>query len=459
MQKSQITQAIIFQVVCFVLGTMVALILSLNGIVLGKELSIFPAITLALLIIILLVEIISVYNISDSTVHTVLIAAATLAVYLSSVDFMGFLEWFGISANYFAASIAQFVCYHGVILACVNFLNFTYRLSISKKGWVTILSGAAINCVLYGVLSIFGVQYIAFALWLPLCLVIFIKAYKSVATNGRVDYIFFLTTTLMSMETGMRMVEEFNVAGVLTCGVSGFSTIYTLLVVSTFGIVYLTFIFNVERKSLKAEEYRLQAELMKTKVLQQQINPHYIYNALTTVKEMYHRDCESGDFAISLFAKHLRANVNGMAVDLIPFDDEIEIIQNYIGFENLKRKEPLNVIYNIEFSDFRVPPLSLQVFVENAVKHGRVGDMPDGTIEISAFENGDEIIVGVTDNGVGFNAEKIGDKSCGISNSRARFSLLLGGRVEINGKIGEGTSVIVRLDRRTAALTANKEGE
>ncbi|MGN0817762.1 MAG: sensor histidine kinase [Candidatus Coproplasma sp.] len=457
MRKLHFAEAIAFQVFLLISGSIVALSLSLCGVELGKELSIFPAITVALLFIILLIEIISVFKISDSTVHTVITAAALLACYISSSDFVEVLLDFGVRVDLFSASITQFAAYHAVMLANVNFLNYTYAFRINRKGWATILACAIIACVLYGALSLYGFQYIAFALWLPVYAIMHVKAYLAVAKSGNVNRIFFLTTTVMSASTGMQLVEELGVAGFLTCNVSGFATAYNMLIISVFGIIYLTFILKTESNSLKAEEYRLQAELLKTKVLQQQINPHYIYNSLTTVKEMYHQNCEDGDNAINLFAKHLRANVNGMTTELISFDEEIEIIQNYLGFENLKREKPVEVIYNIEYSDFRVPPLSLQVFVENAVKHGKVGDKPDGVIEISAFEQENEIIVEISDNGAGFDIESINPESCGIANSRARLSLLLGGSVEIDSAVGNGTRVRIKLDKRTAALPDGSE--
>ncbi|MGN0815115.1 MAG: sensor histidine kinase [Candidatus Coproplasma sp.] len=442
----------IFQFFCMILGAVVAVVLTVCGITVGEIPDIFPAIAIAFLISIVVIEIVSVFKISDSTFHTVLTAMALLLCYLVSADFLSFLRDFGVNPNYHAAMIVRFIAYLAVIVFNVIFLNYVYKLGVARRGWILLLSIAAVAGILYGVLSIFSKQYIAFALWLPACAYVHIKAHQVVSANGKWDGIFFLTTTVMSAETGMMLVEELNAAGCLTCGASGFATMYTLFIEGMFGIVYLSFIIRTDRASVKAEEYRLQAELLKTKVLQQQINPHYIYNSLTTVKEMYHHGCESGDYAINLFAKHLRANVNGVTADLVPFDEELENIRNYLDFENLKREKPIEVLFNIEFYQFKVPPLSLQVFAENSVRHGKVGDMPDGVIEISAFERGGEIVVGITDNGVGFNPEKIRDKACGISNSRARFSLLLGGKVEINSAVGKGTEVRVRLDKRTAAL-------
>jgi sensor histidine kinase YesM len=95
-----------------------------------------------------------------------------------------------------------------------------------------------------------------------------------------------------------------------------------------------------------------------------------------------------------------------------------------------------------------VPILSLQVYVENAIRYSKVNEIEGGYIEISSYEEGDKIIVEVNDNGVGFDVNDIKDTSFGIKNSRERFKLLLNAEIEIKSEIGSGTNVRIILNNK-----------
>lgn len=100
---------------------------------------------------------------------------------------------------------------------------------------------------------------------------------------------------------------------------------------------------------------------------------------------MYHKDLKSGDETLNLFAKYLRLNIESINNDLIPFEQELTNIENYINLEQIKRSEDLNIVYNIDYYEFTVPVLAIQVFVENAIKYAKTTFKKDGYIEISSY--------------------------------------------------------------------------
>ena len=91
----------------------------------------------------------------------------------------------------------------------------------------------------------------------------------------------------------------------------------------------------------------------------------------------------------------------------IPFMEELDYIETYLRLEQTRFGDRLKVEYEIEKKDFRVLPLTIQPFVENAVKHGLFPKKNGGVIRIKTYENENKIFVEIQDNGVGFDAENL----------------------------------------------------
>ena len=185
-------------------------------------------------------------------------------------------------------------------------------------------------------------------------------------------------------------------------------------------------------------------------MLQAQIKPHFVFNVLLSIKNLYHSDTELGDEAIDLFSKHLRAQVEAAGADMVPFEKELDTIRVFTDLENIRQDKELNLIFDIEYSDFQIPALSLQTFIENAIKYSRISEKEDGYIRISSrCENG-EILLEISDNGVGFDPSEIRDTSYGIRNSVERFRLLTGVSPEIISSPGNGTSIMIRFNKSSS---------
>lgn len=183
---------------------------------------------------------------------------------------------------------------------------------------------------------------------------------------------------------------------------------------------------------------------VKSCSLQAQIKPHFVFNVLSSIKSLYHVHPDSGDYAIDLFSKHLRAQIEATGADLIPFEKELDNIRVFTDLENIRREKDLNIIFNIEYSDFSIPALSLQPFVENAIKYGRTSEKEDGYISISSCCENGEILLEIADNGAGFDPESIPQSSYGIRNSVERFRLLKGVTPQIISSPGNGTVIKIR---------------
>ena len=153
------------------------------------------------------------------------------------------------------------------------------------------------------------------------------------------------------------------------------------------------------------QDLRLQREIAheRASVLVLQMRPHFIYNTLMSIHSLCSLDPQMAQQITMDFTNYLRRNFNAVASDsTIPFSTELEHTRAYLAVEQARYDDMLVVDYDTPFTRFRLPPLTLQPIVENAVKHGMDLDSDPLCISIRTryTDVGTEIIV--EDNGIGF---------------------------------------------------------
>ena len=191
---------------------------------------------------------------------------------------------------------------------------------------------------------------------------------------------------------------------------------------------------------------------LKIDIMISQIKPHFIYNSLTTIKHLCKKDPELAAETIDEFAKYVRGNLSALSEKKsIPFEQELEHVKSYLSIEQKRFGKRIHVEYEIETVNFRIPPLTLQPIVENAVKHGITKKIEGGTIRISTSKEKDYYIVLVEDNGVGFDSthqnRNSSEKHIGIQNVKKRIENMLGGTMYIRSIPGKGTAVEILLPK------------
>lgn len=209
---------------------------------------------------------------------------------------------------------------------------------------------------------------------------------------------------------------------------------------------YMYFQSSEYHKEMAKQSRKL--EDMQVEVLVSQIGPHFIFNALSTIKYLYAKDKNLGDETMDEFADYLRGNINSISNDkMISFKTELKHVRNYLAIEKKRFDDRLNIVYDIKELDFMVPSLILQPLVENAVKHGVCRKDEGGTVTISAKKKGDEYIITVADDGAGFDVnslKNIDGTHVGFRNVKNRIETLGHGKIEVQSEIGKGTTVTVR---------------
>ena len=205
---------------------------------------------------------------------------------------------------------------------------------------------------------------------------------------------------------------------------------------------------NLARKEQEAADMRMA-------IMISQIQPHFIYNSLNAIYHLCDKNTELAKEAISDFSdylQHILKSVNRSVP--IPFQEELCHVQAYLKLEKMRFDDDLNILYQIEVTDFFLPSLSIQPLVENAVKHGICQKEEGGTLVISTKEESDYIEVRVSDDGVGFDPnqeKKDGKPHVGIKNVKQRLHTMCNGTLQVNSKPGEGTTIIMRLPKEQKA--------
>jgi len=206
-----------------------------------------------------------------------------------------------------------------------------------------------------------------------------------------------------------------------------------------------------EQKALEtANRYAMEKKLAESRIsiMLSQIQPHFLYNALAVISRLCDKDPAEAKKATINFSNYLRSNMNLLErTEPIPFANELNHTISFMNLEQAMYGEALTVKYDIKEDNFKLPALTVQPIVENAVKHGIGKKEGGGTVSISTKETQTDYQVVIRDDGIGFDPEKTanakgndGETHVGINNVRLRLSAQCGGSLDIKSSPGEGTT-------------------
>lgn len=341
-------------------------------------------------------------------------AVKACACRLAIIGFMGYL----IASLYSNSRAARCVLYIfkalcGLsILFCIGNAFYEYAFYVTETGHYVHSGNAAMGLIylLYPLLSVFAIILMAFFA-------------KSSARINR--WAFFIYTI-------------FPVAGVIIDytfhGLSLTCVGFTVSILTIYTSLYLT-----RQKELEAQ---------KNALMLSQINPHFIYNTLSTIAAMCDSSPKQAKYLTIDFSQYLRRNINSLSSEtLIPFDQEMEHVACYLKIEKARFRERLNVIYSIGCKEFNIPPLSIQPIVENAIKHGITKKIEGGTIKICTYEEDACYVVEIIDDGVGFEVEST-VLHVGLQNVRSRIATMCRGELTVKSTVGVGTRVTIEIPKQ-----------
>ena len=217
-------------------------------------------------------------------------------------------------------------------------------------------------------------------------------------------------------------------------------------------------------QSLMEKTRNEEALLRKTelKALQAQINPHFLYNTLDSIQWMCERGKnESAVRMVGALGKLFRISIS-RGHELIPIRDELKHVESYLIIQKYRYSDRFEYTFDVDESlgGYLCSKITLQPLVENAIYHGIEPLIDDGEIIISVKPDGDDILMTVSDNGVGMTAEQVegllkkerSDSSgIGIKNVSDRIKIYFGDSygVKVESEPDVGTKITVRIPKIT----------
>ena len=217
-------------------------------------------------------------------------------------------------------------------------------------------------------------------------------------------------------------------------------------------------IFNSVRIQIKLEEQERLLLHARMEALQNQINPHFLFNTLNSISSLVRFDPDTAREVISKLATILRRLLNSTD-SFVPLREEVEFIDNYLDIEVVRfGHDKLRVIKELEPAslDVMVPSMLLQPLVENSIKHGLSSMVEGGSIYLRSRLSESRLVIEVEDDGVGMAAtqpERTQGAGIGMANISERLQVLYGdaARMTIDSQEGKGTLVRIRLPLLQAA--------
>jgi hypothetical protein len=207
-------------------------------------------------------------------------------------------------------------------------------------------------------------------------------------------------------------------------------------------------------KELETEKIVLNAQLTESRIstMMSQIRPHFIYNTLGSIEQLCIIDPPKAGELVHNFAKYLRGNFGELDNPKpILMSQEMEHVRHYISIENVRFPD-MTFSFEMNSDDFHIPALTIQPIVENAIKHGLMKLSKGGTIRVVSYETESHYCVSVEDDGVGFDTDVLLDerKHVGIRNIRGRLKAMVNGTLEIESRVGIGTTVLIKIPKEVA---------
>ncbi|MEP6845681.1 MAG: histidine kinase [Panacibacter sp.] len=287
---------------------------------------------------------------------------------------------------------------------------------------------------------------------------IFIKKYNFINYDIRRQIIFMaLTTLIFSFLYGTIIVKIDELSNyesdmwqqytfwnkVMRASISYF------LILSIWNLIYFTYHYVMRTRSDKLDKIRLESLVreLELKTIKSHINPHFIFNALNSIRALVDENPERARTAITELSNILRSSMLAEKSETASLERELSLVKDYLELEHIRFEDRLNVEYDIDEDtlDQQVPPMMLQTLVENAIKHGISKQMSGGKIKIISDFRGDhhELIVQNT----GTLISESNPEGFGITSTQNRLKLLYGGKANfalknVNGNMVEAKVII-----------------
>ena len=236
-------------------------------------------------------------------------------------------------------------------------------------------------------------------------------------------YLFIILISILSGD--LNEIQEFNVFYILA------SMLQSMGLFGIWSLIYLSFLyFERYNRSLKSEAAIKEIELNN---LKSQLNPHFIFNALNSIRALVQEDPLKSKKAITQLSNILRNVLKAQPQETIPFREELATVKDYLALEAIRYEERIEISYEIdEHSNFFcVPPLMLQTLAENSIKHGISKLKKGGKLELITQRVPEGLQIQIKNSGK-LTTKKQKKTGYGLLNTEKRLKLIYGDQASLH---------------------------
>lgn len=282
--------------------------------------------------------------------------------------------------------LLQFIIFGALLL-----LSHAFRLYIIKQGWITLKVIQLIPRVLLGTLVV---------------------ALLAQGVIHLIIYYFIPLDDIAPFSWSAFFAYVFNV--------------YVVLIL--WSAIYFFIKFSQKNNQIEIEKLALKSDLQEAElmILKNQINPHFLFNALNNIRSLILSDQDRARQMVTHISELLRYSIQFNASEKVTLAEEINIVEDYLQLESIQFNDRLAYVMNIaeDTKGLSIPPMAIQLLVENAIKHGLSVQKNGGFIRIESSKINNELVIKVTNTGQ--LGQKKGREGIGLKNLLARMNILFG---------------------------------
>lgn len=309
-----------------------------------------------------------------------------------------------------------------------GFLNLTSIFFLEKLGWSFVLYnlvmgifvGVAVTTLLRGYIKHkIPLENFNFQKFIKIAVAVLVASALYGVLSFSLGYVFAKFGPELT-EAQKEMVKAFDNIWLLT-----FNSVF---IISCWVICYLVIKLILRANKNRMERLELNTTLKQAQLntLKGQINPHFMFNSLNNIRGLMLEDVEKSREMLTKLSEMLRYSLTKNSVDGIALEEELEMIDNYIALSKIQLEDRLEFKKEIAENalSIHIPPMIVQLLVENAVKHGISNLKKGGMIELKAHKNGEALHIQVKNTGKLHIAKD--STQLGLNNIRQRLKLLYG---------------------------------
>ena len=235
-----------------------------------------------------------------------------------------------------------------------------------------------------------------------------------------------------------------NLTATVVAGILNISSI-----VLVWNLIYFAIHFFENSKKAEIETLIFEAAVkdFELKTLKAQLNPHFMFNAMNSIRALIEEDPQNAKDAITKLSNLMRYTLRIERTETVPLTDELKTIQDYLDLEKIRFEERLNykIQSTMEADRIEIPPMMVQTLVENGIKHGISKITEGGKVDVNAKVMDSNLIIEIRNSGRFDEQALRNSHGFGVSNTKHRLVLLFGENASLNLTNENNNTVLAKL--------------